>query len=92
VELLFAGVPLRRDVRLGIAEHDEHLVAIRDVLPDKIVPRHMRMKNALEALHGIQLKWQMIGVQAAFPIRAQHSQWAAADEVVQNLDANFFEM
>src|SRR5208337_982631 len=92
MELLLAGIPVWRDVGVASPKHHQDIIAISHVLPNRVGPRDMGVKNAKRASLFVQPEREVIGVEAIGVIRHQNPEWIAGNQLVEDFSALFFEM
>lgn len=89
---MLARIPVRRDVRIAGAEDHEHVVAVRDFLPQRIRSRDVRMQLAEAAVARQQLERQMIRVEAARAVRDEAAERMLDDQLAQRVGVRFGEI
>src|SRR5690606_15413876 len=91
VRLPLARVPVGRDVALRATEHDHRLVALCDLLQQRILARHVGEQRTEAAASGIELEGQVVRIEPAGTTGDEHAERVLPNDAVQLVEAGFGE-
>jgi len=92
VELVFARIPIWRDVGVCSTKDDQSFGSIFRLLPKGISARDVRKQMPALASIGVQFKGKMIGIKAVWPIEHKYPKRVLSDNSVKLFDSRFFKI
>ena len=92
VELVLAGIPVRRDVGVGCAKYYENTISGRNILPNRVLARNVTAQRALFPMRPGQFEWNMIGIQATRAVRDQDTKRVCLNQIEKSIGIGLIEM
>ncbi|MNF97648.1 hypothetical protein D3C84_804850 [compost metagenome] len=92
MEIMFAGVPLRRYVCILGSEYHQHFTALWDFMPQRIIARYMRIQHPESSAAKLEYKGEMICVNPVGRVSDERPKWISHDHFLQHFDARLFKL